>query len=275
MYRRDSLHSENPAARLMRDLIQERTGIVFPDNNIDLMLDKISEVMADAGVDSILDYYYRLKYDNDYSDWASVVDAIVVRETYFWREFDQIRALADIIVPRLASNLREPLRIWSAACASGEEPLTIAMALQDAGWFERIPIEIHASDHSGAALDAARRGIYRERSFRSLPKPYRDRFFTPVQGGWRVDPRLQRRVQWHSVNLTDECQVRELAQVPIIFCRNVFIYFSEPTILKIARVFERCMNRPGYLFLGAAESLLKFDLDLKLEEIGGAFVYVK
>jgi chemotaxis protein methyltransferase CheR len=73
----------------------------------------------------------------------------------------------------------------------------------------------------------------------------------------------------------NECAVEKLARVPVIFCRNVFIYFSEATILKTARILERQMCRPGYLFLGAAESLLKFDIALELQEIGGAFAYVK
>jgi chemotaxis protein methyltransferase CheR len=260
---------------LFRDLIQARTGIFFPDNQTDLMLDKINVAMAEAGVNSLLDYYYRLKYDDNAQDWTILMDSITVRETFFWREVDQIRALVDVVVPSLAPDVRGALKIWCAACASGEEPLSIAMALQVAGWFDRLDIEIHGSDASEAALRVAQTGVYRERCFRSLPPEYRERFFTRVEGGWKILPALHRRVQWHRVNLTNACDVEGLARVPVIFCRNVFIYFSEPTILKVAKTFEQHMSRPGYLFLGAAESLLKFDVDLELQEIGGAFVYVK
>jgi chemotaxis protein methyltransferase CheR len=266
---------QNAAAMLLRDLIHERTGIVFADRSLDIMVDKVSSSMVEDGSASLLDYYYRLKYDNDETAWTNLLDAISVRETYFWREMDQIRALVDVVVPKLAPSLREPLKIWSAACASGEEPLTIAMALDLAGWFDRIPIEIHASDASGAALSTARKGIYRERCFRAFPMEHRSRFFVQVENGWKIKPALHERVQWHRVNLMNECAVEKRAQVPVIFCRNVFIYFSEAYILKTARLMERHMRSPGYLFLGAAESLLKFDIAFELQQVGGAFVYVK
>jgi chemotaxis protein methyltransferase CheR len=180
-----------------------------------------------------------------------------------------------VIVPSLTKTGQTPLKIWSAACASGEEPLTIAMALDLAGWFDRFPIEIHASDASRQALQAAKTGVYRERSFRAFPLEYRDRFFEPVEGGWKAKPCLHRLVQWHHANLTEDAAVDALARVPVIFCRNVFIYFSDPTILRVVKRLEQNMYRPGYLFVAAAESLLKFDINLDLKEIGGAFVYVK
>jgi chemotaxis protein methyltransferase CheR len=266
---------QNPTVLLLRDLIQERTGLFFADNNMDIVMDKISSLILERGAGSLLDYYYRLKYDNDETEWASLVDTISVRETFFWREFDQIRSLVDVIVPSLTKTGQTPLKIWSAACASGEEPLTIAMALDLEGWFDRFPIEIHASDASLQALQTAKTGVYRERSFRSFPLQHRDRFFERVEGGWKAKPCLHRLVQWHHVNLTEDAAVEALARVPVIFCRNVFIYFSDPTILKIVKRLEQNMYRPGYLFVAAAESLLKFDINLDLKEIGGAFVYVK
>lgn len=272
---RDPGAIQNPAAALLRDLIHERTGIFFSDGQMDLFVDKVSGLLAEHGSDSLLDYYYRLKYDDDQEEWTNVLDAISVRETFFWREFDQTRALVDVVLPRLAEERRGPIKIWSAACASGEEPLTIAMALEVAGWFDRIPIEINASDGSEAALLAAKRGIYRERSFRSFPAEYRDRFFVPADGNWKIKPDIHQRIRWHRVNLADEYAVAKLAQAPVIFCRNVFIYFSAARILKTAKVFEQNMCRPGYLFLGASESLLKFDTGFELHEIGGAFVYVR
>src|SRR5690349_16847191 len=162
---------------LIRDLVHERCGIHFEDNNLDLMMDKISDLMAERDLDSPIDYYYLLKYEGEESgEWTNVLNAITVRETYFWREIDQVRALVDVLVPELSASFREPLRIWSAACASGEEPISIAMALDQAGWFARIPIEIYASDMSPAAMCVAERGIYRERSFRRLPAELRDRY---------------------------------------------------------------------------------------------------
>src|SRR5262245_35663803 len=173
----DRTSLRNTSAMLLRDLIRERTGIFFDQTSLDLMMDKISDLMAERAIDLPMDYYYFLKYDGDSSgEWSNLINAISVRETYFWREMDQIRAFVDVLVPEFAGSLFEPLRVWSAACASGEEPITIAMALDQAGWFERIPIEIYASDMSAAAICQAQRGLYRERAFRSLPSELRDRY---------------------------------------------------------------------------------------------------
>jgi chemotaxis protein methyltransferase CheR len=266
---------QNTTAILLRDLIHEHTGIFFGDSHTDLMLDKLSDLVAERSGESLLDYYYRLKYDGDANAWSEVLDAISVRETFFWREFDQIRALTSIVLTKLANRPGETIRIWSAACASGEEPLTIAMALDLAGWFDRASIEIYASDASDAALRSAKNGIYRERCFRSFPMEYRDRFFARVENGWQIKPCLHQRIQWRKANLARAEEVEPLARAPVIFCRNVFIYFSDDMVLRTARLFEKHMPRPGYLFLGAAESLLRFDTGFELEDIDGAFAYVK
>src|SRR6266478_412698 len=180
---------------LLRDLINERTGIYFDQNNLDLMIDKLSGLMTERSLDSPTDYYYFLKYDAEATgEWSSVVNAISVRETYFWREIDQIRALVDVLVPQLCERFSEPLRIWSAACASGDEPLTIAMALDQNRWFDRHPIEIYASDLSSTAICLAQRGIYRERAFRNLPSELRSRYFRRVAEGWEIDPHIRRRI---------------------------------------------------------------------------------
>jgi len=274
---RDPSTVRNAAWALIRDLIHERSGIYFDANILDLMMNKISDLMAERDVDSPIDYYYLLKYEGETSgEWPNLLNAISVRETYFWRESDQIRALVDVIVPQVAQTSREPLRIWSAACASGEEPYSIAMALDQAGWFGRIPIEINASDMSPAAVCAVQRGIYKERSFRNLSPELRERYFTQVSGQtWELSPDIRRRVLSRRANLTERADIQDLARARVIFCRNVFIYFSEAVIRKVVKTFEECMPEPGYLFLGAAESLLKFTTRFRLQEIGRAFVYVK
>jgi chemotaxis protein methyltransferase CheR len=199
-----------------------------------------------------------------------------VPETYFWREADQFRALVDRIVPEVAARQGErPIRIWSVPCASGEEPLSIAMALDEAGWFDRLPIQIHGSDASAAALSKARAGRYRERAFRALPPEMREKYFVADGDAWRVRPELCRRVQWSSVNLASQAEVRPMASAPVIFCRNVFIYFSDRSLRATVRVFAESMPRGGYLCVGASESLLKVSDAFELEQIGSAFVYVR
>lgn len=273
----ESLGLPDSAFALLRDLIHERTGLFYENGKSDLLTDKLSPLVVERGFNSFLDYYYLLKYDAAANDeWERVMDALSVQETYFGREADQVRALVDVLVPQyFSAHHVAPLRIWSAACATGEEPLSIAMALNEKGWFDRAPIEIYASDASTAAIAKARRGVYRERSFRSLTPQLRTKYFTPDQSGWRVVPELQARVHWSVANLMVESEVARLAKASVIFCRNVFIYFSQDSIRKAVRLFSRLMPRPGYLLIGASESLLRLTTDFDFQEIGGAFVYVK
>lgn len=274
-----SLGLAGGADRLLRDLIHERTGLFFDNGKGDILTDKLSPLVVERGFTSLLDYYYLLKYDEAARDeWLNVMNALSVPETYFWREMDQVRTLVEWVVPRwFETSGAGPLKIWSAACATGEEPLTIALALDEAGWLGRAPIEIRASDASTAAIEKARRGVYRERSFRNLPGHLRAKYFTQegATKTWRVDARLHAAVDWRVVNLMNEAEVAPLAAAHVIFCRNVFIYFSDETIRKTVHSFAAHIRPPGYLFVAAAESLLKLSTDFELREVGKSFVYVR
>jgi chemotaxis protein methyltransferase CheR len=262
---------------LIRNLVNERTGMCFDNGKSDLLIDKLSPLVIERGFGSYLDYYYLLKYDASApAEWQNVMNALSVQETYFWREIDQVRALVQTLVPQWqARNPKSTLRIWSAACATGEEPLTIAIALNEAGWFERASIEIVASDASSKAIERASRGVYRERAFRNLPAHLRDRYFERDGSDWRVRSDIHARIKWGIVNLIDENQIAPMAAADFIFCRNVFIYFSESAISRVVRSFARHIRPPGYLFVGAAESLLRLTTDFTLIEIDDAFVYLK
>ena len=273
----DTLGLPDSAFGLMRDLIHERTGLFYDHSKSELLTDKLSPLVIERGFSSFLDYYYLLKYDGAADEeWKKVIDALSVQETYFWREMDQIRAMVDLLVPQHFLNRRAvPLRIWSAACATGEEPLSIAMALKEKGWFERAPIEIHASDASPGAIEKARRGIYRERSFRNLPSDLRTRYFTETPQGWKAASDLHARIRWSVANLAVEGELAGLATAAVIFCRNVFIYFSVESMRRTVEIFWRLMPPSGHLFVGASESLLRVTADFDFNELGGAFVYVK
>jgi len=272
-----NLSFSDSAFTLLHDLIHERTGVHYENSNRELLAEKLSPRVIACGFESFLDYYYLLKYDDAAAqEWKHLMDAISVQETFFWREMDQVRALVEVLVPKyFATHTWEPLRIWSAACATGEEPLTIAIALNEAGWFRRAPIEIYASDGSPSAIAKAKEGLYRARSFRNLPPALQAKYFREEQGGWRVLPELHSRIKWKIANLMAEPEIKPLATAHIIFCRNVFIYFSQKTIRKTVGLFFEAMPTPGYLCIAASESLLKLTTDFELQEIGGAFIYVK
>lgn len=261
---------------LLRDLISERLGVWYDENKRDLLESKIADRIDALKLRTHLDYFYRLKYGPGVEDeWLNLTETLSVQETYFWREADQIRALVDELLPAFVAKGPRPIRIWSAACATGEEPYTIAIALQEAGWFDRATIEILATDMSAAALDKARRGIYRERSFRALPLSLRMKYFEPCAEGSRISDSIRDRVKFSGVNLTNPEETATFAASPFIFCRNVFIYFSTSTISSIVADFAKQMPSPGYLFVGASESLLRHSTAFDLQQVGSAFVYVK
>lgn len=273
----DVLGFSQPSFTLLRDLIAQRTGVQFDDNKRDLLADKLAELVAEHGMTSYLDYYYLLRYDDDaQGHWTELMNRLAVPETFFWRQADQIEALASTVVPAFAAAYPgATLRIWSAACCTGEEPISLAIALAESGWLDRIPIEISASDGSPALLARARAGVYGERSFRNLPSHLRDRYFHRHEGGWRVDERIASRIHWTRANLVVPEEVAPLATANVVFCRNVFIYFSDETIERVVNEFARHMRDPAHLFIGASESLTRLATDFELDEVGGAFVYTR
>jgi chemotaxis protein methyltransferase CheR len=264
---------------ILRDLIHEHTGLYYENNQRTMLAEKLSPRLLERDLDSFLDYYYLLKYDlNAYEEWHYLMDILSVQETYFWREIDQVQVMVDVLLPQLLELPKfryQPVRIWCAVCATGEEPLSIAIALQEKGWFDKFAIKIYASDGSQKAIAQAQKGIYRERSFRTLPEYLKQKYFQKIEGGWKIQADIHQRVQWSLANLMQPNEIQSLTHANFIFCRNVFIYFSEESIKHTVSLFYQGITSPGYLFVGAAESLLKITKEFDLQEIGGAFVYVK
>lgn len=272
----DALGITDSAFTLLRDLIEQRLGVFYENGKRDMLADRLSQITSAHGMQSFLDYYYALKYDEDADRyWSELMDYLTVPETYFWRQPDHFDALVEYLVPEhVARRPNQPLRIWSAACCSGEEPLSIAMALTEAGAFARTEIAILATDASAAMIARARRGVYGERAFRNLSEQRRERYFKRDGNGWRVSDELRGRVTYDVVNLMSERDVRGVPCADVVFCRNVLIYFSDDGIRRAAEILSRCMRPGGHLFLGAAETLTRVKSNFALTELGNAFVYV-
>jgi chemotaxis protein methyltransferase CheR len=274
----ESLPMPEAAFKLLRDIIVEHTGVFFDDAKRPLLADKLSDLATEAGLTSFVEYYYLLRYDDNAElHWRRLMDRLAVPETFFWRQSEQFQTLAQTIAPNLLS-LRggKPLRIWSVACCSGEEPLSIAMALDEAGLLEPGKIEIIATDGSEAMIERARRAHYGPRSFRQLPDALRERYFTERSNGfWKPADRLMDAVSYGVMNLAEPDEIAMQPMADVIFCLNVFIYFADDAIRRSVESFSRRLCDDGYLFLGAAESLTRLGVSFELAEVGGSFVYVK
>lgn len=268
---------------ILSALVEETLGIHFGPEDLEPFSDKVSARAHEAGFESALDYYYFLRYDTAArGERDALADALVVGETYFFRELEALRAgVAHALLPAIAKRGRA--RVWSAACATGEEPVSLALLLDETGIRDRT--EIVATDVSARALGKAREGIYSHRSLRALPPNRPGAGFTDVlriladrtivRDGMRanVARAVTDGIDYKQVNLLDDAAVAALGTFDLVLCRNVLIYFSDTTVKRVVSSLSRALGDDARLIIGASESLLRFGTMLRCEERGGAFLY--
>jgi chemotaxis protein methyltransferase CheR len=197
-----------------------------------------------------------------------------VGETYLFRELPSLRVLVDHeIVPR---TLRQsPVRVWSAGCATGEEPATLAVLLAELHCLDRV--DLCASDVSAAALARARTGGFPSHALRlpALPDLAQRWLSVLPDGSIQLAPELLARVRWQAVNLLDAPAVRALGAFDAIVCRNVFIYLGERATRTVMTHLTEALRPGGVLLVGVSESLQRFTPALTCEEHDGTFYYRK
>lgn len=193
-----------------------------------------------------------------------VVQAMTINETYFFRDKLPFDALKDTLLPRImqAKGADKSLRIWSAACSTGQEPYSIAMLLAEmkhklTGW----RIEIVGTDLAGHAIEKAQNGAYSQFEVqRGLPTPYLLRYFNQVGDMWHIAPAIRSQVSFRHFNLLSD--FGPLGKFDVIFCRNVLIYFNAQGKKDILQRMSRQLNPDGGIVLGAAEGLVGIDIDI-------------
>jgi chemotaxis protein methyltransferase CheR len=255
---------------LLSSLVEERTGIAYDTRNYEIFADKVLARAREVGFESVLDYYYFLRYDPGAGpEFNGLIEALVVTETYFFREAAPLRTIVEqILVPAIMRGARP--RVWSAACASGDEPLTIAMMLDEAGVLEAT--QIVASDLSLRASERAKANGFGPRSLRSLPAGAQ-RWLRRDGERAHVERRLLEAIEWRRVNLTEPGQVAALGKFDVVVCRNVLIYFADETVQRVVATISGQLRPGGRLLVGASESLMRFGTLLECEERGGVFLY--
>jgi chemotaxis protein methyltransferase CheR len=264
-------HVRPEVLAILAGLLEERVGIHYGSDTVELIRDRMATRSIEAGFDSLLDYYYYLRYDTGSGDELdALIDEIVVGETYFFRELDQMEAMVDRIVePTVRVHGRA--RLWSSACSTGEEPLTLAMLLAERKLLDHV--EILASDLSRRALARARQGRFGPRSIRQRRPAWASRYLTPTADGHSVEASLVDHIQWQRINLADEKQIARMGFFDLIFCKNVLIYFSDERARRVAEALGRQLTDDGALVLGVSESLIRLRTSLRCDEVGGSFVY--
>jgi chemotaxis protein methyltransferase CheR len=264
--------------RLMRDQIYKRTGMWFSDTSKYLLQKRLSPRARELNFESFQKYFYFLQYDpRAEAEFDQIYDLVTTNETYFFREPAQLAAFAEEIVPEILERKSvKKIRIWSAGCSSGEEPYSIAMLLNEAGYYDRATFEIFASDINQQVLAKARRGHYRESAFRATETPLRDKYFTRSDdGSWHIHDDIRNRVSFGRLNLYDEPRVSLLGHLDVIFCRNVIIYFDDQSKKVVVSNFYNRLTDAGYLLLGHSESLISLSTQFKLRHLKNDMVYQK
>ena len=253
-------------------LIEERTGIHYQPDDRELLGDKLMGRLVEAGFDSFLDYYYFLRYDPaGPAEMDALIDSIVVGETYLFREYDQLLFLVDDLLRPAVASGRRP-RVWSAACATGEEPFSIAILLHRRGLLGQV--ELVASDISRRALERAQRGVLGRRALRHVPPLDIGDCLTELPGGTlALSSFIRDGIAWHRVNLVDKGAVASLGCFDVVLCRNVLIYFDDPTARRVIELLGDALVPGGVLLVGVSESLLRFGTSLVSEERRGTFYY--
>lgn len=252
-------------------LIEERGGLHYRLEDLDLLRDKVSARAEQLGFESLLDYYYYLRYDaKGPAELDALIEHLVVHETYFFRELDQLQGLVRHLLPAVLAR-REPARIWCAAAATGEEPLSLAILLAEEGCLARC--RIVATDISGRALSRARRGEFSGRSTRALSSGPGGRWLERRGESVSVHPDICAAVEWKQLNLLDQPAISAMGEFDFVLLRNVLIYFADATVRRVLTSVERVLAPGGYLLVGVSESLLRYGTSFACEEHAGAFFY--
>jgi chemotaxis protein methyltransferase CheR len=237
------------------EFINKQAGIVLASDKAYFVEARLASVLREENVSSIEELISRAER-GDRRLQTRVVDALTTNETFFFRDrqpFDQFR---DVMMPELLARRTagKPLRIWSAACSSGQEIYSLAMILDEMRHqLGGRSVELHASDISEGILAKARAAVFNQFEVqRGLPTKLLLQYFEKNGDNWRLSPELARKVNFFKFNLLDD--PRALGTFDIIFCRNVLIYFDRETRAKI---FDRLADRlapDGFMLLGGAES---------------------
>jgi len=260
--------------RMFCELIRSHCGLHFGPESRFLLEKRIARRMAELDIGGYAAYHYLLRSDRDGGEeMSNAVDVLTTNETYFFRELSPLRALVNEIIPECQQRSSRPVAVWSAGCSSGEEPYTVLMLAREAGLEPGRDIRVYASDISRRMLHKARRGVYREASFRDTESYYREKYFVEKDGSHCIRDELKRHVDFIHLNLVDRQKIAILGTMDVILCRNVIIYFDTEIKREVVRTFHEKLAPGGHLLMGHSESLLNLSNEFELRHLTHDMVY--
>jgi chemotaxis protein methyltransferase CheR len=265
--------------RMFCELVKRHCGLHFAAESRFLLEKRLARRVEALELGSFASYHYHLRNElQGDGEFAHLIDELTTNETYFFRECNQLRALIEEILPEILLQRRQrgadsAVTIWSAGCSSGEEPYTIAMLAREAGLEPGRELRIYASDISRAMLKKARRGVYREASFRETSDYLREKYFAEKDGLYRICDDVKKNVDFIHLNLLDQDKLALLGTMDVILCRNVIIYFDTDTKKQVIDSFHDKLRSGGHLLLGHSESLINISSAFELRHLKHDLVY--
>jgi chemotaxis protein methyltransferase CheR len=242
----------------LRKLLKERSGLDLSADKQYLVESRLMPLARKAGLAGITDLVLKMKGGGAEALTTDVVEAMTTNETFFFRDKVPFDHLRDTILPMMLQSRanRRTLRIWSAACSTGQEPYSIAMLLKEkAAMLQGWRIEIVGTDLSQEVLEKSRSGIYSQFEVqRGLPIQLLVKYFAQIGELWQINSEIRGMVQHRQLNLLQD--FTHLGRFDVIFCRNVLIYFDQATKINIFERMAGIIEPDGMLMLGAAESVV-------------------
>ena len=254
--------------------LEDAAGIVLGDNKHYLVTSRLGRLMSDAGIKSLTELLKLLVRDNRLRE--RVIDAMTTNETSWFRDAHPFEVFKEHILPEVAKKGTGPVRVWSAACSTGQEPYSLSMCVQEYLASHpgnlRSEIEIVATDISPTVLEEAKAGVYDESALgRGLTAERRARFFQKNGDHLEVRKEIKARVNFRSINLSQNYAA--LGKFNVILCRNVLIYFSTEMKRDVLQRMANILVPGGYLVLGGSESMANYCDAFQMVRVANGVIY--
>ncbi|MDH4133530.1 MAG: protein-glutamate O-methyltransferase CheR [Gammaproteobacteria bacterium] len=256
--------------------LEDASGITLGENKQYLVESRLRPLLEEYRIPTLGHLIERLRRERPPELYARIVDAMTTNETLWFRDGYPFEILRQTILPEYALVHGAPLRLWSAACSSGQEPYSIAMSVEEARRASpaEVPavVQILATDLSPSMLESARAGRYDSATMaRGLDADRRRAFFTEQHGRWELIESVRRRVEFREYNLL--ASFEPLGKFQVVFFRNVLIYFSPERKREIFTRLATSIVPGGYLFLGASETVAGYTEAFEMQRLSSGIVY--
>lgn len=238
-------------------LLKDRSGLVITRDKAYLLESRLTPVARKRGLKGLDDLVASLRTAGE-DLLREVTEAMTTNESFFFRDIKPFDQFKDVVLPAMLQTraAKKSFRIWSAASSSGQEAYSLAMILKEEA--PRMPgwkVEIVGTDISNEMLEKAKAGLYSQFEVqRGLPIQLLVKYFKKTNEMWQIDPSIRAMVQFREYNLLHD--LKALGQFDVVFCRNVLIYFDQPTKTRVLDNISKVMPDDGFLYLGGAETVL-------------------